>query len=71
MQSWRVAGGEADAAITTTMSDGQMALRGLIEGKNEIGAGGRDPNLQGALIYEILDGVQSLGSAACAWYASA
>jgi hypothetical protein len=51
MQSHRVARGEADVAITTVMNDGQMALRGLVEFKNEIGAGGCDPNLQGHLSY--------------------
>jgi hypothetical protein len=51
MQTLRVVGGEADVAIMTTMSDGQMAPRGIIEGKNEIGAGGCDPNLQGSLSY--------------------
>jgi hypothetical protein len=33
------------------MSDGEMALRGLVEFKNEIGPGGCDPNLQGPLSY--------------------
>lgn len=51
MQSQRVVGGEADVAITTTMIDGQTALRGLVEFKNEIGAGGCDPSLQGSLSY--------------------
>jgi hypothetical protein len=51
MQTHRVVGGEADVTITTTMKDGQMALRGLVELKNEIGAGGCDPNLQGPLSY--------------------
>jgi hypothetical protein len=51
MQSQPVVGGEADVAITSTMSDGQLALRGVVEFKNEIGAGGCDPNLQGPLSY--------------------
>jgi len=51
MQSQPVVGGEADVAITTTMGDGQLALRGNFEFKNEIGASGCDPNLQGPLSY--------------------
>jgi len=42
---------EADGLITTKMSHGQLALRGVFEEKNEIGAGGCDPNLQGCLSY--------------------
>jgi hypothetical protein len=46
--------GDPDAdtgAITTTTSDSQEALRGILENENEIGAGGFDPNLQGCLSY--------------------
>ena len=42
---------QADATITTRTSDGQLALRGIMEAKNEIGAGGCDPGLQGCLSY--------------------
>jgi hypothetical protein len=42
---------EADGVITTRMGDGQLALRGILEDKNEVGAGGCDPNLQGCLSY--------------------
>jgi hypothetical protein len=51
MQSYSVAGVQADVAITTTTSDGQLAPRGIFEFKNEIGAGGCDPNLQGSMSY--------------------
>jgi hypothetical protein len=51
MQSHGVVGGEADVVITTTTSDGQLVPRGIFEFKNEIGAGGCDPNLQGPLSY--------------------
>src|SRR5258708_11173142 len=42
---------QADAVITTRTSDGLLLLRGLFEAKNEIGAGGSDPNIQGCLSY--------------------
>jgi len=51
MTSVRAGDSETNAVITTMTSDGQLALRGLIEGKNEIGAGGCDPGLQGYLSY--------------------
>ena len=40
-----------DGGIITLLPDGTTALRALVEEKNEIGADGCDPNLQGSLSY--------------------
>jgi hypothetical protein len=40
-----------NGGIITLLPDGTTALRALVEEKNEIGAGGCDPNLQGSLSY--------------------
>ena len=44
-------GSQGNGAIMTLMNDGQLALRGIIETTDEIGAGGCDPSLQGCLSY--------------------
>ena len=51
MRAVRADDSEADGIITTAISDGHLALRGIFENKNEIGATGCDPNLQGCLSY--------------------
>src|SRR5258708_2044866 len=47
----RAGDSEVDAAIPTMTSDGRLALRGLLEVGDEIGASGCDPGLQGCLSY--------------------
>lgn len=42
---------EPNGTITTMMGDGQMALRGIFEDKNEVGTATSDPSLQGCLSY--------------------